>query len=273
MIHCAEGCTPYDAGVNLLFTPTPAAELRAIREAGFDHVRQPFNPATVNVPELAAMVRAARQAGLVVIVDAHPRPQLRDKIEKDPATRRAYFAMWREVVSEIPADGVLFELMNEPVSPAWWSIQGRMIRDLRPLTNAPFVANAPGMASVWDLMKRHPYKIRGVVYNFHFYSPMSFTHQGAPWNKTYSKVSGVTYPGAGWDAERIQKTMDAARQWSKANRVPVTCNEYGAWKMSPDRKRYVADVSAALKRSGIGRTIWNEGGFAVPYNVVLRPGG
>lgn len=269
---CDLGCTPYGAGVNLPNEPIPIVELQALKARGFDHVRQPFDPETADIEKLKQLVANERAAGLQVIVDAHPKAEFKARFFADPKVRDAFVAMWRTVMTAIPADGVYFELMNEPGSDSWWPIQGRMIADLRMMTSAPIVANGGNSSSLADLLSERPYRIANVVYNFHFYNPMRFSHQGVPWNPKWSGLKDIRYPGEGYDAEKLRKRFDAANQWSKTYKVPITCNEFGAWRAapSPDREAYLRDVSSALKAANIGRTVWQyKGGFLYSPDAIL----
>jgi hypothetical protein len=68
-----------------------------------------------------------------------------------------------------------------------------------------------------------------------------------------------------WDAHRIRMMIDAAAAWGQANNVPLTCNEFGAYKNSSDplsRANWLHDVRTAFEADGIGWTMWDyRGGF------------
>src|SRR5258706_16437700 len=69
-----------------------------------------------------------------------------------------------------------------------------------------------------------------------------------------------------WDAARIDREISTAAAWAARNRVPLTCNEFGAYrKVAPpaDRALWIRDMRTALERYGIGWTMWDyAGGFA-----------
>lgn len=217
-------------------------------------------------------VTRARLAGLMVIVDAHPRDAYRARYFASAVEQQRFAAMWREIIQVTARDGVFFELMNEPGNAAWWPIQGRLLAQLRTLTAAPLIANGDNSGSLPDLIRHAPYKIPRVIYNFHFYNPMTYTHQGAPWDAKYRALHDIPYAGDALDRAKTGAQIAAAAAWRDLYRVPLTCDEYGAWAAAPSRERYLWDVSAALDSAGISRTLWQNGGFAVRPSVPLLRG-
>ena len=96
-----------------------------------------------------------------------------------------------------------------------------------------------------------------MIYNFHFYDPHEFTHQGATWGVPWwSYEHGIPYPATEssmqellkevpnpadryhmenywldhWDAHRMQLMIDEAAAWAHDNHVPLICNEFGVFR-------------------------------------------
>jgi hypothetical protein len=71
----------------------------------------------------------------------------------------------------------------------------------------------------------------------------------------------------GWNARHIQALIDEAADWARARRVPVICNEFGAYRAYTDpasRANWIRDTRPALENDGIGWTMWDyRGGFGV----------
>lgn len=260
---------PFHAGVNVEYKDVTPQAVRDIRESGLDHVRIPFNPENFDVGELKGKVLLARQAGLFVIVDGHPRRgNFKTIFYKDRNIQDKYLDTWRLIVKAIPSDGVYFEIMNEPGNKSWWDIQEQFIRELKKYTKATFIASGPGYSTIKSLSGKKPYKINNVIYNFHFYFPMKYTHQGTFWNEEYKDVEGVQYPGEGWDKSRIQTNIYTIRNWAATHNVQVICNEFGAYKQAPNREQYLRDVASTLRDFNVPYTLWNSGGFAAPLKWI-----
>jgi hypothetical protein len=145
-----------------------------------------------------------------------------------------------------------------------------------------------------DLVFVEPLRDPNVIYNFHFYEPHIFTHQGATWGAYFWHwVKGLHYPSspesaaktaAGvpeaadrlavirygqdhWDAARIDAEIAQVAEWARQRGVPVVCNEFGVFRdyADPrDREAWIHDVRVALERHGMGWTMWDySGSFGV----------
>jgi hypothetical protein len=148
----------------------------------------------------------------------------------------------------------------------------------------------------------HPHPDGNVIYTFHTYDPIEFTHQGASWGDLWwINTHGIPYPATEssmrealkqvpdasdrsdlegywlghWDAHRIRLMIDEAAAWGHANHVPMLCNEFGAYRKASDaasRMNWIRDVRAALEADGIGWTMWDyRGGFGVVWKEDGQP--
>jgi len=137
-----------------------------------------------------------------------------------------------------------------------------------------------------ELLFQEPLRDPNVIYNFHFYEPHIFTHQGATWGAYYwhwlkglhypstpasaeqvaalvpnevDRLSVIRYGRDHWDADRIAAEMKQAAEWANRRRVPLVCNEFGVFRNfadPQDRAAWIRDVRTALERNGIGWTMW-----------------
>jgi hypothetical protein len=188
--------------------------------------------------------------------------------------------------------------MNEPeVNDAyrWAGIQARVaaaIREVAP--HNTIIATGPNYSDIVDLLAMHPLADGNVIYNFHFYDPHEFTHQGATWGVPWwSYEHGIPYPATEssmqellkevpdpadrfhlesywldhWDAHRMRLLIDEAAAWGRENDVPLICNEFGAFREHTDeqsRMNWIRDVRTALEADGIGWAMWDyRGSFGV----------
>ena len=292
---------------------TTAGDILLIKQMGFDHVRLSVNPAPMlrrhqadELPAeylayLDAAVKMILDQGLAVIIDVHPEADFKEKLATDSSAVEDFTDFWRALAAHYASNSpelLFFEVLNEPeVRDAyrWSGIQTRLavaIREGAP-RNTIIVAGAR-WSDDDDLLATEPLRDGNVIYNFHFYEPHVFTHQGATWGDSYwHAVRALPYPSSPETAERVaadvpdpQKRLfvvrygldhwNAARMdaefaqveaWAKHWGVPVTCNEFGVYRKAAkpeDRADWLKDVRGALERHGIGWTMWDySGGFGV----------
>ncbi len=297
---------------------TTARDVELIKGLGFDHVRftvepAPFfddaRPAELNqayLKHLDAALDMLLGSGLAVVFDLHPSDEFKSRM-KDDRFVSDFADFWRALARHLSArdpERLLLEIVNEPLVEdpyRWMGIQARLAAAIR--EGAPrhtIVATGPRWSSVEELLRIEPLADRNVIYNFHFYEPHNFTHQGATWGADFwPHLKGVPYPGspegvaplvaaAGredvravlkdygeqrWDAARVEREIAQAAGWARRRGVPLTCNEFGVYRAytpAADRLRWLADVRAALDRHGIGWAMWD---YAGGFGVAVRKGG
>jgi hypothetical protein len=98
------------------------------------------------------------------------------------------------------------------------------------------------------------------------------------------KYEITQYAFDSWNAARIASEIDLAAEWARDRHVPLTCNEFGAFRKysnPADRAAWIRDTRTILEKDGIGWTMWDyRGGFgvvtkedgkpAVPDHTVLK---
>ncbi len=289
-------------------------DFQLLARAGFRHVRfpvefemflDPAKPGELRADYLADFDAALDEilgAGLAVIVDWHAREDTKDRLKTDDALIDTSVALWsamaRHLASRDP-QRVFLEIMNEPAggmsAERWFSIQRRLFAAIRAAApqHTIIVAGAR-WSGVDDLRQLQPFSDPNVVYNFHFYEPMVFTHQSAAWPKMgLEAVKGLRYPLVpenreavlaqvgdgkgrqyvlGYQADRawIAHRLDEAAEWGRRHGVPVTCNEFGVYRVAApaaDRYAWLHDVRTELEARQIGWSMWDyAGGFGVTHD-------
>lgn len=305
-----------------------AAQFSIIKQAGFTNVRlpightilfQPANPSQLNAANLTyvdAAVKAIIDAGLTATINYHP---LNDDYEKLMATditkADALAAYWKAIASffkKYPADKLIFEVYNEPhiasynsgvpVTKSWWApVQEKLIKAIRQVTTEHYViAGGEGWNSIEGLKLLSLYNYPRVVYNFHYYEPFVFTHQGATWvGDPWPLLKDVPYPSTpenvapliaassnqsvkdllNWygnyrfNTDTLYNQLKVVADWAKLNNVPVICNEFGSYKpFAPRQSRLnlIRDVRTSLEQLKIGWAMWDcdEG-----FGFIDYPGG
>jgi endoglucanase len=295
-------------------TETTPEDIAIIAKLGFDNVRlsvdatpleqYPRGAEGLNAEFMARLDRALDTIlsdGMAVQVDLHPEEPYKQGIRTSNASVDRLVQLWRRLAAHYAnrdPERVFFEIMNEPEENdtyRWAGIQARVaaaIREAAP--RHTIIATGPNYSDLIDLLTQHPLPDGNVIYNFHFYDPHEFTHQGASWGAPYWIYEhGIPYPPAEdsmqelvkqvpdpadryklenywldhWDARRIRLMIDEANSWAHDNRVPLICNEFGAYRevtAPASRLAWLRDVRTALEADGIGWAMWDyHNGFGV----------
>jgi endoglucanase len=274
-------------------------ELSVLYRTGFDFVRLPIHPKWLEeedkeeqaetLQNLRCDIISLLNAGFTVIVDMHPGGTTNDAFAamSDRQVLSRLTALWRnlgEALRELPAQRLWLNLYNEPSLPTvrWWKLQGKLITALRRVfPRHGFIASENPMDE--GLTARKPYGDPNVLYDFHFYAPMLFTHNGAEWSDTYrAPQESVPYPARanmvtddmneemqtylreGWNRKKLSGLLEPLRAWKKRYGTRLVCLEFGVYRFHIDdqsRTRWLRDTRTLLEEAGIPWALWeyNQG--------------
>ena len=137
--------------------------------------------------------------GITVIVDNHQWGYV--KQYPDDHAEGFMKAVWRQVAEHCKnrSGKVVYELQNEPDGD-WWKdhwheLQGELIEEIRKIDDKhAIIVCANPYHSLSELPE---YEDDNLIYTFHFYSPMVFTHQGGTsnnWTHLYAIGGQVPFP-------------------------------------------------------------------------------
>ena len=301
---------------------TDDADIALMAQIGFDSVRLsidatpleqwPQGKDGLNADFMGRLDHAVDQMiakGMAVQIDIHPESDYKKRVSTTGDGVDRFVMLWRKLAAHYAdrnSDLIFYEIMNEPEEHdpyRWAGVQARAaaaIREVAPKNT--IIATGPNYSSIADLLTQHPLADGNVIYNFHFYEPHEFTHQGAGWGGTWwIYTHDIPYPASEgsmakslaevpdaanryalehywldhWDAHRIRLQIDAAAAWGKENNVPLICNEFGAYRRVTDpasRMNWIRDVRTALESDDIGWTMWDyRGGFGVVWKDNGQP--
>lgn len=304
---------------------TTPADFQLVHDLGFDHVRLSIDPVPLiaaaqtatgdlaldpaAMARLDATVVQITSLGLVVVLDIHPGEDWKkDATNTDDGTAR-FFRLWTSFARHFAGtnpERVYFEVLNEPEGVngyRWAGEQARAIALIR--AQAPrhtIIATGAEWGGVDGLLQMEPVHDGNVIYSFHDYEPMEFTHQGATWSSAWLKpLRGVPYPsspeavapllsaltddaarsqlrGYGqqrWGVATMQQRIGLAVAWAKQRNVPLWCGEFGVYRAfapAADRAHWIADMRRTLEADGIGWSMWDyQGSFALVTKTDGRP--
>ncbi len=284
---------------------TPA-DFALIKSLGFDHVRLPIDPqnliadstsGSLNPDVLARLdktVAALTSAGLNVVLDIHPSDSWKAALAKGDDGAARFFALWTNLAQHFAAtdpEKVFFEILNEPILDdlyRWQGIQARAVERIRLVApRHTLIATASFYSHIDALLALEPVRDENVIYTFHEYDPMWFTHQGATWGvQGWTYVRNVPYPSSPeailpilgqvpddrlklevqrygwerWNAARLGMEVAAISEWAQRRGVPLYCGEFGVLKSFSNptaRATWISDLRTALESKHIGWAMWD----------------
>ena len=260
-------------------------DIETIASWGADHVRVPID---FNILEDDSggysdtgfgYVRGAADMclkhGLNIIIDLHKTAGFSfDKGEQEfgffdsEELQQRFYRLWEEIARRFSYDSehIAFELLNEVTDkefgPTWNKVAKECIRRIRAI--APDTVILVGsywnnsVCSVKDLDP--PYDDR-IVYNFHCYDPLLFTHQHAYWvpPEMGDVNNDMTFEESGASEEYFEKLFAEALQKAKDNNTVLYCGEYGVIdKAAPEEAlKWYKAINAVFRKHNIGRCAWS----------------
>jgi endoglucanase len=254
-----------------------------IRDGGFQSVR-------INLQALAHMdaqnrlsenwfktldwaVGQALKNNLMVILDLHEFTN----VATDPAGfKPKIVAFWKQVAEHYKdaSNDVVFELLNEPngkLTPKVWNeylleplAAIRASNPTRSVIIGPAFWNGIQALKDFEL----PENDRNLIVTVHYYLPMTFTHQGAPWSPSTVHLSGVKW-GTDDEKNRVRTDLMIAQEWSKAHDRPIYLGEFGAYDKADmdSRALYTAAVARTAESFGWAWGYWQFDSDFIVYDI------
>lgn len=302
--------SPFHRGVNVLgydpYWSDPGKarfqwrHFAAIRRAGFDFVRLNlmafrFMDAQNRVDpqwlaKLDAVVSEATQHGLGIIVDEHDFDACSANVE---ICRAKLSAFWEQVAPRYAGAprSVAFEILNEPHDQLngepWNQLFAQELAIVRRTNPTRIVVVGPThWNSYADLPLLKLPADPNLLVTFHYYEPMRFTHQGAPWVESTRNLSGISW-GSEADRAELRANFEKVRAWADASHRPILLGEFGAYDKSGTpiqyRVAYDSAVAREAERHGFGWAYWQfdsdfilwdmqKNGWVEPILHALMPG-
>ena len=258
------------------------ADLDVIVSWGLDHVRIPIDYNVVEnddgswKPEGFARIRRAIdncvRRGLKVVLDLHKTAgfsfdagEAEEGFFVSESLQNRFYRLWEELArSYYDPENVAFELLNEVTDPlfigAWNRISGICIRRIRAIApKALILVGSYHNNSADALRDLDPPADSLVIYNFHCYDPLPFTHQGAYWVPWLDPNVRVSFDEAGVDAEYFERQFASAFEAAEKNHTALYCGEYGVIDIaSPeDMLKWYRVIHDTFEKHEVARSAWS----------------
>jgi aryl-phospho-beta-D-glucosidase BglC (GH1 family) len=277
-------------------------DFKRIKGWGFNHVRLPVDYFNFFRGENLEQDKSAFEildkavdnilnSGLGLILDLHKCPGHdfhlgalgeAQSFFTDRRCREDAKKVWSVLAERYGAkDGVMLEILNEPVAPSsevWNEVKDELFWHIRKAApKAPIVVGSNKWNTPSEFKDLNPLDDDNVLYSFHSYQPVIFTHQFAAWIPDPYFRQKRSWPGfydppqdrdaktklnledGAWDKERLRRTMENALDFRAKFNVPVACNEFGVY-VQVERQgqlNWLRDFMSLLQEADVGFSYWN----------------
>ncbi len=234
-------------------------EAGVYKEAGFVHIDR--------------AIEWCRKYNLNIVLDLHKTAgfsfdfgEKEDGFFENEKLQERFYLLWEEISRHYGkhSDHIAFELLNEVTDASyidkWNRISNECIRRIRAIAPDTIILVGSyynnSAVAVKDLAA--PYDDK-VVYNFHCYDPMKFTHQGATWTNFLNPADRVSFEESNIDCAYFVELFKSAIEAAKKNNTELYCGEYGVIDVvSPeDTVKWYKIIHRVLDNYGIARAAWS----------------
>ncbi len=283
-------------------------DIKQIAEWGFDHVRVPVDYEVVEAEDgqmkeagygyIDNVVKWSKAHGLNMILDLHKAygydfndagDAEKNNLFSNEALQQRFVNLWKNFANRYGKEThMAFELLNEVVEEdnvaAWNQLIEKAVSAIREITKDTYIIYGGirwNSASTLQYLEKP--KFDNIIFTFHFYEPLLFTHQKAHWVAAMDPNQSISYPvtmeyykaeseklgaqglsvtdakaktmGPEFITERIEEAIEAAKNAG----VGLYCGEFGVIDQAPieDTLRWFEDVDGVFRAHNIGCAVWS----------------
>ncbi|MBP3351700.1 MAG: glycoside hydrolase family 5 protein [Lachnospiraceae bacterium] len=259
------------------------ADIEKIASWGLDHVRLPIDYNVVEIDEgtykedgfarIALAIEWCKKNHLNIVLDLHKTLGFSfDSGEKQSGffdnekLQERFCCLWEKFAKHFgnDPDHVAFELLNEVTAKefidTWNKVSAECIKRIRKYAPDTLILVGSyynnSACAVKDLAPRYDTK---VIYNFHCYDPLKFTHQGAYWTDAINPDERIAFDDADITPAFFDDFFASALEKAKHENSPLYCGEYGVIDVvSPeDTVKWYKAIHEIFEKYGISRSAWS----------------
>ena len=279
-----------------------------VAQWGFDHIRLPFDYMLVQDNDgkfkeegflrLDRAVDWARQHGLDIILDLHKAAGYdfndagnaeKNNIFSSSELQEKFLSLWDKVSERYAGrPNVAFELLNEVVeadaAERWNSLISRAVAVIRKHSpEGKIIYGGIQWNSARTVKLLEVPADKNIIFTFHMYEPLIFTHQKAPWVPGMDPNKDIFYPrslqyykeesyvlgykgkdvtdtdGAADGSTIIERMISEAAEAAKKAGAALYCGEYGVIDRAPveDTAAWFRDIHKVFAKHDIGHAVWS----------------
>jgi hypothetical protein len=300
-----------------------AADIQRIAVWGMDHVRLPVDYPVLIEDDLKTVKESGfkyldtfldwcAKAGLGVVLDLHRAPGYSfnnlagSDLFHNRQAQEGFLELWETIAKRyatVQSPDLIFELLNEVVLPSsdpWNKLAAKAVQHIRSAgANHWIMVGGNYYNSITALKDLTIIPDDRIVYTFHFYEPLPFTHQKATWvkwlhdfDRTFDYPMRVTglgefltrhpefkenhnaahYIDLMMDRGYLESLFQQAIDFQAAHHKPLYCGEFGVIESAPlaGNVRWNQDLIELLNQNAIGRAFWSY--KAMDFGLVDKDG-
>ena len=283
-------------------------DFKKVAEWGLDHVRVPVDYVLVedkdgnDIPGGYAYIDNAiawcEEYGLNMVLDLHRTygysfdyGENESGFFENKDYQERFYRLWEKLTTRYgnKPDMVAYELLNEVTNKEymepWKEIYDTCIRRIRAISpDVKIIVGGYFNSSIEALPALLPPQDENVVYTFHCYEPLIFTHQGAYWIPSMDTSFRISVDEpyrvmdehtkrllpeivVGFDAFDPEDKLDVAYfdkyfkeavELAEERNVALYCGEYGVINLADPNEtlKWYRIIQEAFEKHGIGRAAW-----------------
>ena len=283
-------------------------DIKRIASWKVDHVRLPVdfdiiqdeneNPIELGHQCIENCIAWCRKYGLNLVLDVHKADGYvfdaykGSEFFNDERLQEKFYRLWDDLARRYSKhkDMIILELLNEVVDPnvaeQWNEIAAKAIKVIRNISpDVRIIVGGVENNAITSIKLLDPPADENIIYTFHCYEPLIYTHQGAHWIDTMDVNFRISYPApfeeylkhskeqlgekAGFlfdekfgfteiGTDFFEKFFREAIEVAAERNVTLYCGEYGVIDRADPKEsiKWYRDIQSVFEKYGIGRAAW-----------------